>query len=215
MINEPQLKGVSSLELIGGCSALDFTNTVHNHATGLKTDEIGSYQELVTWAERAGVVGAADARSLLEQAGRHPRKAAAVLEEARSIRALIYKVFASVAEGGSPRPTDVAALSRTWAEASLNCHLEPEGKGFRWRWRGAGKSLQHVLWPVIRSATELLTSPNLNRVRMCGSRDCTWLFLDRSKNRSRRWCEMESCGNREKSRRHYERTRVSDPTSTP
>jgi predicted RNA-binding Zn ribbon-like protein len=80
--------------------------------------------------------------------------------------------------------------------------------GYRWVWQNEGKSLpEYVLWPIAQAATELLTSEELKLVRWCEAPDCQWLFLDHSRNRSRRWCDMASCGNRAKARRHYQRTR--------
>ena len=68
--------------------------------------------------------------------------------------------------------------------------------------------LDRVTWWVARSAAELMTSPDLPFVRECASYDCGWLFMDTTKNRSRRWCDMSTCGNRAKGRRHYERKRA-------
>jgi len=59
-------------------------------------------------------------------------------------------------------------------------------------------SLEAILWPIAGSAGELLTSDDLGRVRQCGGKTCRWMFVDRSKNRSRRWCDMKVCGNRPK-----------------
>jgi predicted RNA-binding Zn ribbon-like protein len=65
-----------------------------------------------------------------------------------------------------------------------------------------------VAWWVARSAAELLTSKELTSVRECAGYDCGRLFMDGTKNRSRRWCDMASCGNRAKGRRHYERRKA-------
>jgi predicted RNA-binding Zn ribbon-like protein len=60
-----------------------------------------------------------------------------------------------------------------------------------------------MLWPIAQSAADLMTSDKRNSVRQCGADDCAWLFLDESRNHSRRWCDMKTCGNRQKARRHY------------
>jgi predicted RNA-binding Zn ribbon-like protein len=67
--------------------------------------------------------------------------------------------------------------------------------------------LHRLLWPIAESAAELLTSQEVSSIRLCEAPDCDWLFLDNSRNRSRRWCDMKICGNREKARRHYRRSR--------
>ena len=86
--------------------------------------------------------------------------------------------------------------------------LVQSGGRFEWSWPGAPLDLDRVSWWVARSAAELLTSPNLTFVRECASYDCGWLFMDTTKNRSRRWCNMSTCGNRAKGRRHYERRKA-------
>jgi predicted RNA-binding Zn ribbon-like protein len=79
--------------------------------------------------------------------------------------------------------------------------------GFTWGWDKQSDALDRMLWPVARSAADLLTSDHLNRVHQCGGKDCTWLFVDTSRNHSRQWCDMGDCGNRAKARRFYQRTR--------
>ena len=76
-------------------------------------------------------------------------------------------------------------------------------------WASGGPALYRVLWPVVRSAAELLTSEDLRCVRKCAASDCGWIFLDTSRNRRRRWCDMRACGNRAKVRRPHERHRAS------
>jgi predicted RNA-binding Zn ribbon-like protein len=68
--------------------------------------------------------------------------------------------------------------------------------------------LELPLWILARSAADLLTSEQHAYVRQCASEECTWLFIDRSKNHSRRWCDMGDCGNREKARRLRARKRA-------
>ncbi|MBI4413448.1 MAG: CGNR zinc finger domain-containing protein, partial [candidate division NC10 bacterium] len=83
---------------------------------------------------------------------------------------------------------------------------------FAWRWTGDGQRLDRMLWAVTRSAADLLTSGELAAVRECEAETCAWLFMDRSRNRSRRWCDMKACGNRAKARRHYERKKAGHGT---
>ena len=82
-----------------------------------------------------------------------------------------------------------------------------------WRWRGMREELDSVLWPVVWSAAELLRSDEVSRLRTCAGADCGWMYVDRSRNGLRRWCEMETCGTREKSRRRSARRRPSPVTS--
>ena len=83
------------------------------------------------------------------------------------------------------------------------------GERFAWDWTPEN-ALDRVLWPVVRDAAELLSGEDLDRVGRCADANCGWLFLDTSRNHSRRWCSMKDCGNRAKARRHYQRTAASE-----
>jgi predicted RNA-binding Zn ribbon-like protein len=99
------------------------------------------------------------------------------------------------------------------ADAALRSALalrEAVYRIFSWDWTRRGETLERPMWDIAQSAADLLTSGQLHRVRQCGDERCGWLFFDRSKNRSRRWCSMDDCGNRAKARRHYRRSRASD-----
>src|SRR6185437_14794355 len=102
---------------------------------------------------------------------------------------------------------DLSFLNGDLAASLPNARVEYTEDGFAWTW--SGRALDAVLWPISRAAADLLVSDAERRkVRQCGAGDCEWLFLDTSKNRSRQWCSMQSCGNREKARRHYQRVRA-------
>jgi predicted RNA-binding Zn ribbon-like protein len=105
----------------------------------------------------------------------------------------------------SPDATDMMTLNIALASALAVLHIVATEHGFAWAWSRGGEGLDRVLWPVILSTVDLLTSNTLRAVRECAAPNCGWLFLDTTRNRSRRWCDMLVCGNRAKARRHYER----------
>jgi predicted RNA-binding Zn ribbon-like protein len=129
-------------------------------------------------------------------------EADAVFARALEFRGHLYELFRAVAEGHDPPEEDVEALRRFECEALSRAKLVPSGYGFAWQW-AAGDDLSGVLWPVAHAATALLTSGPLGRVKNCAG--CNWLFVDESKNRSRRWCSMEECGTHAKMRRYVAR----------
>ena len=156
-------------------------------------------------------------------ARRRPSAAAAALRRARALREALFAIFSSIAGGDIPRAADLETLNDELAHALRHARLvigqgsgrarsrSVHGKHVRYRygWGGTSDDLERVLWPVARSAADLLTDDRLSRVRECDAGNCAWLFLDTSRNRSRRWCDMTVCGNREKALRHYRRTRRS------
>jgi predicted RNA-binding Zn ribbon-like protein len=195
-----------TFELVGGRLSLDFVNTFDgSRDTGNGREKLTSYADLVSWSRQAGVITEGEAKSLLREAARRPREAAEVLEQAIALRETIYRIFRAVIRGRSPDKADLATLNAALSRALAQSQVVRQGEGFVWDWSRDDDAMDRLLWPVVRSAAELLTSEELTRARECGGDECTWLFMDTSKNRSRRWCDMKGCGNRAKSRRHYER----------
>lgn len=186
--------------------ALDLVNTGSRRAGGPFRERLHTYADLVTWAERVGLIGAEEGARLRTEAAAHAGDAESVLERARSLRETVYRVFAAEAGGRPPSPDDLAALSEAAAAAASHRVLAPEAAGYRFAWPERER-LDRLLWPVAMSAAELLVSEDLGRVKECATANCSWLFLDMSRNRSRRWCDMKDCGNRAKARRHYARSR--------
>ena len=123
------------------------------------------------------------------------------------LREALFRVFSTVAAREPVDAADLELLNDVLQRAAAGARLTGSGPGFAWSWSDDG-GLERPLWLVARSAAELLTSDELERLRKCAGRFCGWLFLDASKNRSRRWCSMESCGSRAKMRRLYARRRA-------
>ncbi len=199
-------RSASNLELIGGQPCLDFANTVSTRLEG-GHEYLTSYIELVAWSQHAGVLTGRETGALLRQATGNTELAVAALERAIDMRETIYRIFSTVAAGQEPEDGDLAALNAALREALAHVEVVPMGARFEWGWMPDGDELDRMLWPIARSAGDLLTSPDLGRVRECAREGCDWLFVDTSKNRSRRWCSMLMCGSRVKSRRYYRRVK--------
>ena len=121
-------------------------------------------------------------------------------------REALYRVFSRRYTGELLSEADLAILNRGIREAMAHLQLKPVDGELHWDWVPETGGDQIILWSVARAAAGLLTSDQASRVRECeDDRGCGYLFIDQSKNHSRRWCSMESCGNRAKARRHYSR----------
>ena len=187
---------------------LDFVNTLDNRLNEDIHENLNSYDDLVAWSKQAGLVTDAAAEQLLEEARRHPEEAREILLRARDSREVMYRIFLTLAEGGHPAEADLYALNAALTRTMVHARIVPHDGGFVWGWQDEERELDSLLWPVIRSAADLLTSSELEGVRVCAAEDCSWLFLDTSKNHTRRWCSMKSCGNRAKARRHYKKEKT-------
>ncbi len=195
-------------DLSGGVLCLDFANTVlRRNQPGRTKDELTNYARFVGFAKQTKLLSPARADSLRNHAFLLPPDVQHVLPAARMLREAMYRVFSSLAAGKPTASKDVKFLEDFALEAWKHRRLMPKAQGgYRWKWTAEeAESPEQMLWPIALSAAELLTSDRVRAVRQCAADDCAWLFLDESRNRSRRWCDMTVCGNRQKARRHYQR----------
>jgi predicted RNA-binding Zn ribbon-like protein len=194
----PLPAGIRELPIVAGHLALDFANTVDDPLGPRWFDHIAEYPRLLAWSQRVGLLTDEAAAELRQAADDQPRAAAAALRRAHSLRAALNETFGSLADGDMPaagweqlRPFVSAAVQNAGVVTTATSRAS-----LKWDVRG----LDYPLWPVAEAAHSLLTGRELSRLKRCVG--CPWLFLDRSKNQSRRWCSMEFCGTDEKMRRY-------------
>ncbi|HEY4026534.1 MAG TPA: ABATE domain-containing protein [Candidatus Dormibacteraeota bacterium] len=192
---------------MGGRLCLDFCNTTDNGRRGPE-DRLESYGDLVRWGWRAGILTPEEAARLARLGASSPADASMVRKRAVRLRDALTSIFSSVAEGRGLRPGALDVLNHELSGPMSRSRVVPADRGFTWLWTEGGGALDCVLWPIARSGADLLTEGPLNAIRVCEGRGCGWLFLDASRNRTRRWCDMRICGNRAKARRHHERTKA-------
>lgn len=194
-------------DLSAGRLCLDFANTADWHAGESPVELMPDYAHLIAWSRRADVIDDRQALALLLLAERDPDAANVVHDRAIMLREAIYDIFSALSHERQPDSADVGTINAELAIAFDHLVVERRCGGFSWGWSTDIDPLDRFLWPIARSAAEVLTSEDVARVRECAGDPCGWLFLDTSRNRTRRWCSMASCGNRAKARRHYERRR--------
>jgi predicted RNA-binding Zn ribbon-like protein len=200
------LSDAQTHKLISGALCLDFANTLYGHGGTPRHEYLHDFRALVEWSQHAGVLSAQDAAALLRAAARQPSVAIAVFTRAIALRETIFSIFAALAQNQNPKPDDLNALNIARLDASSHSRIKPTSEGFGWVWVDE-TALDRMLWRIVMSAAELLTSDRRARVRMCAGDTCDWLFVDQSRNHLRRWCSMHACGNRAKARRFLERKR--------
>lgn len=197
-------------ELRGGAPCLDFVNTVAWRSTDRPVEYLGSYEALLAWVEQAGLLAQEEAGVLSGWASAHPKEARGTLLRAIALREAVHGVLFSATIGEPHDEGALTVLNRELSEAlSRLCVVRASDNDYAWAWDrggGSGELLPEcLLWPVARSAAELLTSPKLGRIKVCAAEGCGWMFLDESRNDSRRWCDSGDCGNRERVRRYLVR----------
>lgn len=187
---------------------LAFANTLFWRGRAVPSESLGGTEDLLRWLA-GNAKGSVDT---IEMAGdwlhRHPKRAVALFAEAIGLREAIYRIFTALAASEPAAAKDLSLLNRMLAEAPPRDRLAQADDGYAWETKKADVSAAGLLAPVLWSAADLLTHADRRRVRRCANDACLWLFVDESKAGTRRWCDMSSCGNRAKSRRHYLKTRA-------
>lgn len=189
----------------GGTWCLDFANTVEPRHGSDQKNLLPDYPALARWARDGGIVGSSAYQSLVRTADRQPKAAGMAHARAITLREATYRAFAALAGDGEPKDRDLSRIHATYVEALQHARPRISDDGLAWNWPAT--SLDYPRWRVAVDAVELLRSEQLDRVKSC-SPSCAWLFLDTTKNRSRRWCSMRECGFGEKARLQAERRRL-------
>ena len=193
-------------ELSAAHPALDFVNTLdYRFGPDGALERLRDYADLLRFAEQTRLL---DARQVRRLGGSVPPQAAArALKSARRLREALASTFYAVVDGQPPPDAALQTLQRHFHAASRHRELRWESAGLEWHWGRFKTHAELPVWMLALAASELLSSGSAERVRACAAESCRWLFLDTSKNHTRRWCDMKVCGNRMKAKRYQARHR--------
>ena len=170
-----------------------------------KRKPISTYADLLAWGQRHRVLAAAEAQRLTRLAGERTADAEAVGRRAGELRALVERILLALSKRRTPADADMETLNDALSEVMANRRLVPAESGFRWAWgdRG-GDDLDRVLWHVLLSTADLLSSKFHRKVCRCAGEGCGLILVDRSQGSPRKWCRR--CGTLARSRKHYHTT---------
>ncbi len=198
----------AKFEFIAGHPALDFVNTVGGKRLVQPKENLCRPEDLVAWGRLSGVFSAEEAQALGQQVAAHPAQAQKALRRAVAFRESLFQLLLASHQGRPAPAAAVASLQDEVQKALAARRLVRTEAGYRWS--PPEVVLGDSVVPRLSLAAEaLLTGGALSRLRMCeDTNGCGWLFLDTTRNHSRRWCDMASCGNKHKARRHYARVRA-------
>jgi predicted RNA-binding Zn ribbon-like protein len=213
----PGPEGATLFDLCGGHPALDFVNSLDNRFRNDGPNEmLVSYADLLRFLQESALLEPQRVRSLKRDvtSGTGER----VLESARVLREAAASVLYANLAATAPPPADLRALEKYFLDASRHRELQWEAAdraggedssrvttGLTWAWGRFETDPELPVWILSQSLSAILLSEQMARVRTCAVDTCRWLFLDTSKNHTRRWCNMKVCGNRVKARRFQAR----------
>jgi predicted RNA-binding Zn ribbon-like protein len=190
-------------QLLAGQPALELVNTLDLRFSANPQDLLPTYADLLRFAAQLRLLPAEQARKLGRTVHAHngQRVLASTVELREALAALLY----AWVDGDEPADGQVEILERHFHAAALHRSLGSGYERLVWSWSGLEQQAELPLWKLAQSASDLLVSDDARLVKGCGDPTCRWLFLDLSKNHTRRWCDMKTCGNRMKARRHQAR----------
>lgn len=188
---------------IAGRLWLDFVNT-DDARLGVRVDSIASFEAFVNWLELANVVDAERATLLRRRAAEQPSGATAALVETRRVRAFLRQLAEAGRgeRGAQARANAVDEINRILGRSVGTRRVETTGTdGYARSFVPVGDAFSGLVIPIIESAVDSLVRAELARIRNCADRRCPRYFADDTKNHTRRWCDMKTCGNRAKAAR--------------
>ncbi|MBN9493299.1 CGNR zinc finger domain-containing protein [bacterium] len=198
-------------DFTSGSLCLDFVNTASTHepVTG---EDLHSYAHVVEWARQARLLDEEQVAALYGAATDDRSAADAAYAGTLALRETIYRLVTAAIRERPASDEDLAAFNSALTANLQNARVAHDDEGFYRMWRDDVLPFDRPLWSVIDAAAGLLISPGtLSRLRHCAGERCDWLFIDNSRNHSRRWCSMSGCGNRAKAKRSYARRKRAAP----
>ena len=208
VVIEPTIPSpAATLTLVGGELALDFTNTSSGRGLPDHRDHLQAPADIADWAACARVLPPAEAAWLRMAASADSLLGDRLMRSALQLREDIYTIGVEVAARRAAAPEPIDRIRAIHAHCLQKARLVPFGDHFAWHWTAQLSPVEAVLGPISLSALTTLLQADLSRIKQCPGEKCGWLFLDTTKNKSRRWCEMEVCGNRAKQKRIASRAR--------
>jgi predicted RNA-binding Zn ribbon-like protein len=190
-------------KLYAGHPALELVNTLDLRFSANAKELIPAYSDLLRLAVELRLLTAEQARKLARSVD--AKDAQRVLASTVELREALAAVLYGRIDGGKPPAAQLETLEKHFHAAAVQRRLRAGHSHLVWTWSGAEQQAEIPLWKLAQAASDLLVSSDAQLIKDCGDPTCRWLFLDLSKNHTRRWCDMKTCGNRMKARRHQAR----------
>lgn len=196
-------KTVATMHLDGGCLCLNFTNTIHSRTETPISDYLNSYEDMIIFADRTKILSKKQQETLRRYAAKYPDKAAKAFKKIKRVREELFVLFAALAGDKKPSEQAISRFNKTWPEAFSHLAVHYRSGMMQLSWKEEQDSLLLPLWMCIKSAYDLLFEVSADRIKACPA--CLWLFVDKTKNNKRRWCNSLTCGSVDKASRYYHR----------
>jgi predicted RNA-binding Zn ribbon-like protein len=203
----PFIRTIETLELDGGILCLDFVNSVRNRFENPFYEFIITPDDWLLWSRRTQICDPSTEQKLDKYISENGDKAITELNRIIRVRETLYRIFRKTAQKEQPLIKDIRYFNKelTFSFRFLNLEINDSLETIP-TWNYKKPDLIYLLLPILKSAYELLTSGLKDHIKECPN--CGWLYLDKTRNKSRRWCNMKTCGNTEKTKKYYYKSRI-------
>lgn len=206
---------IQKIIVLGEQLCLDFINAVGWHPNeSMCVEHLTSYSVFIQWCQKTEIINTEQASFFLEESRKRSVEADKVIKRVIELRKSVFRILLAVIAKDTPNEQDIDLLNSEIARVLPFSKLQYTDNQFIWKRAKETKNLDWMLSIIVNDIIELLTSNKLERLKVCDDDHCGWIFLDMSKNKSRRWCSMQDCGNRAKARRHYYNKKISKNEET-
>ena len=193
------------LDFIGGLSCLNFTNTAGGHTKIREVERIPTYSDVISWALYAELLSPLEARAISALMKAKPKDALNRVRELQAFREALHRLVTAVAHKEQPQRADFTRVRSTISKSLATAEMKPGDAEFVWSADAGTLGLSTVIARVALSAHHMLTREKPSQLRQCEI--CTWLFIDRTKNQTRRFCRQDACGAKSRADRFYGKKR--------
>lgn len=188
-----------------GRLCLDFTNTMDDRLDRRPQDRLAGFAELVAFGEQTGILSVPQARRLRQQGRDNPLQASRVLGQAVAVREMLFRIFYAVTSDHRVSNNELDAFNEAVRRFNGRSVIAPGRGKTAWKWVDNAGDAERLTGTILRSAVEVLTSTDIQHLKRCAADRCCWFFVDESHGHNRRWCDMKTCGSRQKARAYYHR----------
>ena len=196
----------SNLQLDGGCAAFHFINTVNTRTVAATVDYIECYEDIMVWSEKAAILSKKRIRTLSQFAEKNEVNKEAAFNKAIKTRDVLYSLFSAIVKGKNPGTRMLNEFNKILAASFSKMKLNISSLKSEISFTGNIVSLDEPIRIIMKSAYDILTNENRAVLKECPG--CGWLFIDKTKNGKRRWCDMKVCGSNDKAKRYYYRKKA-------
>jgi predicted RNA-binding Zn ribbon-like protein len=187
----------------GGCACFNFVNTVHSRVEDDKYDYLNSYEDLIEWMKKIKLLPAEKLKNLEKLAALNNKAAVKALIKIKKQRELLYNFFSPVIHNMEPEDNVVKSINKFLSDALSDLSFNYKNGELKLELNNSNPDLYEPLKIIYKDVFDIIITIPQNRLKECKA--CGWLFLDKSKNNSRTWCSMQTCGSLEKAKRYYYR----------